>query len=60
MIIITIAMMECLLAADSKTNNHLRAAQMMPALYSKVVVSRIKLMLSGDIEENPGPKGMNE
>ena len=61
MIIITIAMMECLLAVDSKTTNHLRAAQMIPALYSKGVVSRTKLMLSGDVEKNPGPgKGMNE
>ena len=37
------------------SGNLVRPATLIPALYSKGVVSRTQLMLSGDIELNPGP-----
>ena len=42
--------------ASGNSKHHLvRSATLIPALYSKGVVSRTQLMLSGDIEMNPGP-----
>ena len=52
------AVIECLSSvANGNTTHHLvRAATLIPAtLYSKGVVSRTQLMLSGDVESNPGP-----
>ena len=42
-------------ASGNTTHRLVRPATLIPALYSKGVVSRTKLMLSGDIELNPGP-----
>ena len=42
--------------ASGNTTHHLvRSATLTPAFYSKGVASRTQLMLSGDIEMNPGP-----
>ena len=47
----------CLSVANGNTTHHLvKAATLIPdTLYSKGVVSRTQLMLSGDVEMNPGP-----
>ena len=50
-----IAMRSVSLAGNGNTTHHLTAVPLIPALYSKGVVSRTQLMLSGDIELNPGP-----
>ena len=42
-------------AVNGNSTHHLRAVPLIPVLYCKGVVSRTKLMLSGDVEKNPGP-----
>ena len=55
MIILFLLCWHVSVATNGNTTHHLRAPPLIPVLYSKGVVSRAKLMLSGDVEKNPGP-----